>query len=429
MLKKLTFFCISVLLFQNLSHAQINYYEFFSDNILRIDYERRGSIQNENISEVAFLKEELWSGCRTKTIEPYDYGDYKIEVRIPENNQLLYNFSYSSLFAEYIYTTEGADQSKKFEETVRLPYPVKPVKIAFLKRKKTTNDWILQYEILFDPSKTEVSNATFEKEVLFKKLVDSGNPAKKADIVFVADGYTEEQTDKFFNDAIRISEYVLNCIPFNEHKDKFNIWAVFVASEDEGITDPVENRQNNTALGTNFSTFDTDRYLMTEHHFTLRNIVSVVPYDHIIIVANSNKYGGGGIYNFYATCPSDDIFTDFLVVHEFGHSFAGLADEYGSDGSVIDYYNLQVEPPEPNITTLIDFQSKWQHMVEDDVPVPTPSDEWKYRKKVGAFEGAGYSQKGIYRPVYDCTMRSVKYNDFCPVCQQAITNTILFFSE
>jgi hypothetical protein len=409
--------------------GQINYETYFTDQALRIDYFRTGNADSNTITFDKLLIESQWSGSRTRTIEPYEYGNYKIEVTDFNSGLLLYGYTYSSLFAEYIFTEKGQKEVKTFQESVRIPFPKHSVMITFSERSKDTGNWRKTKDYTFHPEKENPPAPNGNFAVSSKKIHDSGDFRKKADIVFISEGYTESQQDKFFADAVRIAGDLLGCRPFSSHRDKMNIWAVFAASEDEGATNPSENIEKNTVLKSNFSTFGTDRYLMTESHFDLRDIASAVPYDHLIILVNTDQYGGGGIFNFYATCPSDDANSDFLVVHEFGHSFAGLADEYWtSNVSVIEYYNLSLEPPEPNITTLVDFDTKWKSMIGENIPVPTPP-EGKYRNSIGVFEGAGYVEKGIFRPFYECTMKSVRYNSFCPVCTKAIEETIRFFSE
>jgi len=373
--------------------------------------------------------EEYWSGCRNKTIDPFEYGDYKVEVHHISGDILLFSYTYTSLFTEYLFTDAGKYESRSFEETVRMPFPKQSVSITFYKRNKQTMQWQEELQLLFKPDNPQNKIQAVESHAFVKKLNNAGPPEHNIDIALIAEGYTMSEQAKFIQDAEKIAEYLLKCKPFLDFREKINIWAVFAPSDESGVTDPSENQQKNTVLGCNFSTFGTDRYLMTDQHFTLRNIAAGAPYDHLIIIVNSDKYGGGGIYNFYATCTSDNSATNFLVIHEFGHSFAGLADEYWtSDVSVNDYYNPSTEPVEPNITTLVDFQSKWKDLVDENTPIPTPN-ERNFKNIVGVFEGGGYSEKGIYRPYLDCTMKSVKYNSFCPVCRQAIEQAIEYYSE
>ena len=216
---------------------------------------------------------------------------------------------------------------------------------------------------------------------------------------------------------------------FKENKNKFNVLAIEAISEESGTDFPGENIWKNTVVNSNFYTFNSDRYLTTSDIKSMRNIASLVPYDNIIVLVNSKTYGGGGIYNFFSVVSSDNMFSEYVNVHEFGHAFAGLGDEYyDSDVAVENYYSFEKEPWEPNISNLKNFATKWKDLIEKDIPVPTPATE-KYFKKVGAFEGAGYSAKGLYRPAYDCTMKSVSVNNFCPVCKRAIQQMIDYYSK
>jgi len=420
----LYFFLLTLITF-----GQINYSEYFEENILRIDLIRTGSLEKNSITIKSISTEPLWSGCRSKTIEPYDYGDYKVEVTDPQSGKLLFLFAWSSLFAEYSYTEQGRTDVKAFEETVRMPFPKKTITIVFYERVRKSRDWRVQHTMTYNPSSPSMKLRKINTQAKGEKIIGTGSSETCIDIAFVAEGYTAEQFSKFKKDAERIASYMMNCDPYSKYFGSLNFWTVFLPSEEDGVTEPSKNITKKTAFKCNFSTFGTDRYLMTEHHFDLKDATSVVPYDHLIIIVNSSEYGGGGIYNFYATCPSDNTYTDFLLVHETGHSIAGLADEYWtSDVSVVAYYNPTHEPYEPNITTLADFDSKWKDMLEADTPIPTEIG-FKSLKKVGVYEGGGYVEKGVYRPYPDCTMKSVKYNAFCPVCQRAIESTLLHFSE
>lgn len=234
---------------------------------------------------------------------------------------------------------------------------------------------------------------------------------------------------KFKDDAGRFSRYLFNCTPYKENKNKFNIWAIEAASEESGIDIPADSVWKNTVVNSSFYTFNSERYLTTFDIKSIRDIAANVPYDQIFILANSGKYGGGGVYNYYCESSSDNSFSEYVFCHEFGHAFAGLGDEYyDSQVSVIDYYDTLVEPWEPNLTTLVNFPSKWKKMVSKGTPLPTPNDE-KYLNSIGAFEGGGYMSKKLYRPCYDCTMKSTKINSFCPVCKKAIIDMIMFYSE
>jgi hypothetical protein len=235
--------------------------------------------------------------------------------------------------------------------------------------------------------------------------------------------------NSFRKDCERFAGYLFNSSPFGENKDKFNIWGIEAPSAESGTDIPKEDIWKKTLVNSTFYTFDLERYLMTYDNKTLRNIASNAPYDQIYILVNSDKYGGGAIYNHYSVCVNNNKYSEFVFVHEFGHGFASLADEYyTSDVAYKDFYPLDVEPTDPNLTTLVDFDSKWKDLVDEKTPIPTPDTD-EYKNKVGAFEGGGYMEKGIYRPTHDCTMKSIAIDNFCPVCKRAIQQMINFYSE
>ena len=261
------------------------------------------------------------------------------------------------------------------------------------------------------------------------KILDNGDPAKNVDIVFIPEGYQRSEMGKFKQDAQHFADALFNYSPFTENKDKFNIHIVEAYSKESGTDIPGENIWKNTIVNSNFYTFGTERYITTMDVKTVRDLAGLVPYDQIYILVNTEKYGGGGIYNFYNLCVTDNSYSELVFVHEFGHGFGGLADEYWtSDVGVQDYYDLSVEPTDPNITTLVDFESKWKDMIDKDTPIPTP-DTKEYDNVIGAFEGGGYVEKGIYRPYRDCIMKSLQTNEFCPVCRKALENMIIFYTE
>jgi len=371
--------------------------------------------------------EKYWGGSKTNLIDEFNYGNYKFEVYDALTNELLYSRGYSSLFREW-QATEGAKEScKAFPESVVFPYPKSAVNVSFYSRNKDFS-WEKKFILQIDP---ETRNIRKNEVPKYKKTkVHYAGPANyKLDIVIIAEGYTAGEMDKFLKDCDRFKGYILNSSPYNQNKFKINIWAVQSISEESGTDLPGKDIFKNTAVHTNFYTFDSERYLTTEDMTSVRNIASLVPYDQIFILVNHEKYGGGGIYNFYSLGTSDNASADFLFQHEFGHAFTGLGDEYyTSDVAVEDFYPLNVEPWEPNLTTMVDFDSKWKSMIKPETPVPTPVEE-KFNTTIGAYEGGGYVDKGVYRPFLDCTMKSVKYDAFCPVCRDAIQRMIDFYAE
>ena len=365
--------------------AQAQFKDHFKNKTLRIDYIHSGSAEAEYYVFDTLFSEKYWGGSHTNLIDKFDYGNYKFEVYDAETNEMIYSRGYSSLFREYQATPEGENSCKAFDETIVFPYPVNPVNVVFYSRNKDLS-WEKQFILPVDPKTRDIKpnkQNKFKKE----KIHYSGSHEEKLDIVIIAEGYTEDEMDKFILDCERFKGYILESAPYNENKDRINIWAVKSISEESGTDLPGEDIWKNTVVGTNFYTFGSERYLTTEDMKNVRNVAANAPYDQIFILVNHEKYGGGGIYNFYSLGTSDNPAGDFLFQHEFGHAFAGLGDEYyTSDVAVEDFYPLEVEPWEPNITTLADFGSKWENMLSHSTPVPTPATE-EYENTVGVFEG------------------------------------------
>jgi hypothetical protein len=260
-------------------------------------------------------------------------------------------------------------------------------------------------------------------------IESQGDPSEKVDIVIIPEGYSSRQMKKFRRDARRFMDYFFECDPFSSYRDAFNIWLIEAPSEDQGTDHPGKNRWKRTLLDSHFNTFGSDRYLTTSACHKVRDIAACAPYDQIYILVNSDEYGGGGIFNHYNLCTSDHQESVYVFVLEFGHAFAGLADEYAYEGTDAgSMYDLSVEPWQVNISTLADFDRKWSAMVDSGVPVPTPAVS-AYRDKTGVFEGAGYVKKQLFRPSLDCRMRSNHTVSFCPVCRKALIERIRFYTQ
>lgn len=427
-MKKTTFF-LSVIVLANVLFAQekIKFDDYFLPKTLRFDYIHAGNSSSETIYFEKLKEEPHWGGSQTNTINPYNYGEYRYLVYDYQTDKLIFSQTYATLFQEWQATEEAKNTDRSFYETIIMPFPKAKIKLVIQKRDKKNN-----FENLYE---TEISpdNYFIIKEQKYKfatsKIIDNGKPEKNVDVVIIAEGYTADEMEKFRKDAQRFADGIFKYSPFNKHKNKFNIHTVEAISDESGTDIPGENIWKNTVLNSHFYTFGTERYITTPDVETLRDVAALVPYDQIYILANTDKYGGGGIFNFYNLCVSDHSAAELVFVHEFGHGFGGLADEYWtSDVAVQEYYDLSVEPADPNITTLVDFESKWKHMVDKKTPIPTPATN-KFKNKVGAFEGGGYVEKGIYRPAQNCYMKSLSAKDFCPVCQDALEKMILFYTE
>ena len=406
---------------------QLNFDDYFEDKTLRLDYFHSGDKENDYYSFDELIEEPFWGGSKVNLIDTFNYGKYKFEVYDQDSGQIIYSRGYSTIFNEWQTTEEAKHTTKTFSETVIFPFPKNPVTVKFYAADRK-NEWIEKFKYQVDPENYFIKSERVDEYENFEVL-NSGDPSVRVDIVIIPEGYTEDEMDRFKEDCRRFAGYLFNSSPFKENKEKFNIWGVEAPSMESGTDIPKENIWRKTLVNSTFYTFDLERYLMTYDNKTLRNVVSNAPYDQIYILANSDKYGGGAIYNHYSLCVSDNKHSEFIFTHEFGHGFASLADEYyTSDVAYQDFYPLDVEPTDPNLTTLVNFDSKWKDLVEESTPIPTPDTE-EYKDKVGAFEGGGYMEKGIYRPKHDCTMKSIVIDNFCPICKRAIQQMIDFYSE
>jgi len=416
-----------LILFFSTAFPQINFGDYFEGKTLRLDYFHTGDKENEFYSINELIEEPYWGGSKVNLIDKFNFGQYKFEVYDISSGKLIYSRGYSTIFNEWQTTEEAKQTSRSFIETVVFPYPRNPAKVKFYASNRN-NEWVEKYEYLVDPENYFIKKERVAEYPNFEVL-NSGDPSKKVDIVFIPEGYTEDEMNLFKEDCQKFAEYLFNSSPFKENEDKFNIWGIEAPSLESGTDIPKDDVWKKTLLNSNFYTFETERYLMTYDNKTLRNVASNAPYDQIYIIVNSDKYGGGAIFNHYSLCVNDNPNSEFVFVHEFGHGFASLADEYyTSDVAYQDYYPLDVEPTDPNLTTLVDFDSKWKDLVNESTPIPTPDTDG-YEGKVGAFEGGGYMEKGIYRPTRDCTMKSISIDNFCPVCKRAIQEMIDFYSE
>lgn len=416
-----------ILLFIPITYSQIDFDDYFEDKTLRLDYFHTGDSLNDYYSIDELIEEPYWGGSKVNLIDKFSYGRYKFEVYDKASNTLIYSRGYSTLFNEWQTTEEAKHTTKTFSETVVFPFPKNPVVVKFYSHNRK-NELLKRFEYRINPENYFIKPERVAEYKSFE-VTKSGDPAEKVDLVFIPDGYTKDEMNKFRKDCERFAGYLFNCSPFKENKIKFNIWGIEAPSLESGTDIPKDNIWKKTLVNSNFYTFDTERYLMTTDNKILRNVASNAPYDQICILVNSDKYGGGAIYNHYSTFVSDDQYSEFTFTHEFGHGFTSLADEYWtSDVAYQNFYPLAVEPTDPNITTLVNFDSKWKDLVEEDTPIPTPATD-EFKDKVGAFEGGGYMEKGIYRPKEDCTMRSIKVDNFCPVCKRAIKQMIDFYSE
>ncbi len=465
----------------NLLFAGISFNEFFVDKTMRVDYYHTGTKGFEVISldkvyeepAVISFDKKMWAGNKKNLIDTMNLGKYLAKVIDIKSNQIIYSRGFSSVYGEWETTGEAEKgMYRTFHESVLFPFPKEKVQLVIAVRDKENyfNDI---FSTVIDPNSRFVNRERHTPAYKVDSMIKSGDPHKKVDLVILGDGYTKKEMKKYKKDVKHFTDELFSATPFDNNKDKFNVWYIETPSVDSGIDEPRKDVWRNTVFGCSYNSFDSPRYVLTFENKAIRDISSLVPYDQIYIIFNSERYGGGGIFNLYSTCYSTDKeershwWPDYVFVHEFGHAFSGLGDEYyTSDVAYNEFYPQGVDPWEPNVGIIQNGQVKWQNMMEKDTPIPTPwgkavydsldktlrsldrsvsdykekykriwternqvFDNQKYLGKVGSFEGSGYSSEGLYRPFMDCRMFSKSLVDFCPVCNNAIERMIEFQTE
>lgn len=420
-------FLLLILFLPAISYSQNDFNKYFLNESMRFDFLLGGNSNEERVYPEQIKKEPFWAGSKKNLADLFNYGNYRFRIFDVKSDSLIFSKGFSTLFEEWQSTAEAKEIDKTFYQSAIFPFPKRKIKIEIDSRQRDGNFKTI-YKSEINPDNYFILN---EKPIQFEtiEILNNGKPENKVDIVILAEGYTLAEMGKFKEDAKRVTQFLFEEEPFKSEKEKFNVSAVLTPSLESGTDIPGENIYKNTRFNSTFYTFDVSRYLTTSDMKNILDAAAIVPYDHVYVLVNTERYGGGGFYNFLSVCTADNSLTKEVFVHEFGHGFAGLGDEYyNSEVAYEDFYNLTVEPWEPNITTLVDFDSKWKSMVNQSVEIPTPRTT-KYENTVGVYEGGGYMSKGIYSPFIDCRMKSNNAKGFCPVCSEAIKKVILFYTE
>jgi len=437
---------------------------------MRLDYYHTGNAVQEMFSFDRVVYEPLpWPGDMSKTIDDSNLGNYFFEVRDQASGKLLYSRGFGTLFSEWADTEEAKSLNRTFSESLRFPAPSAPVKIVLKERKEGKDvDFHEVWTTTIDPKGEFVDRTNPPSPGPLLTIQKMGEPETKVDLLILGDGYTDAERGKFEADAKRATEILFSRSPFKEHRKDFNVWGLCPPAHEPGISRPSTGTYRHPPLGTSYDTFGSERYIMTSDNRALRDVASYAPYEFIEILTNSQTYGGGGIFNLYATVAINSEWAPYVFVHEFGHHFAGLADEYYTSDVAVESAEKRIEPWEPNVTALLDpAMLKWKDLVIAGTPVPTPwrkadfeayekdiqaerrqirkenrpeaemnalfekekkhEDELlatdKYSDRVGAFEGANYEGHGFYRPQENCIMFT-RYDRFCAVCRRAIERIV-----
>lgn len=458
----------------------------FNDETLRVDYFHTGNSSEEIISVDQMWRQGTWAGSRTRLVDDLDLGRYYAKAYDADTGELLWSRGFDSYFGEWKTTARAAaGERRTYHESALLPWPKQPI-VFTLEVRQDDNSLTEIFRQEIDPADWHIRRDALPDDVLVDRTAVRGDSHSRVDIAIVGEGYTAAETAKFQADVARFAAVMLAQEPYHSLAEHFNIWGVLKPSQESGCDEPSRGVHRNTTLGCTFDSLDSERYLLTEDNRAMRDIAAHVPYDVLYIMVNHERYGGGGIYNLFCTFTSDNQWSEYVFLHEFGHSFAGLADEYySSSTSYNDFYPAGREPNERNITAETDpARLKWRDLVTAGAPVPTawhkaeydrmdqayqqergrineqiaelmtsgaPADEalaageelsrshqaavdaWfatnDTRDLVGAFEGAGYASTGLYRSQLDCIMFTKGIKPFCAACERGIREIINRYGE
>ena len=440
---------------------------------MRLDFYHTGNSSQELFSLDKIVIEPLpWPGNLQKTIDETNLGKYLFEVRDQNTNRILYSRGFASIYGEWVTTDEAKSLNRTFHESLRFPAPEAPIHIV-LKQRDAKNLFREAWSIVIDPKDIFIDRSKTSAPAPLIELQKRGDPTTKVDFLILGDGYTAAELKKFESDARRFTEALFAISPFKERRGDFNVWALCPPAAESGISRPSTGVYRDSPVGTTYDAFGSERYILTFDNRSFRKIAAFAPYEFVEILVNTRTYGGGGIFNLYSTVAVDSAWANYVFVHEFGHHFAGLADEYYTSPVAYAPASGRVEPWEPNVTALLDPGNlKWKDLVSPNTPLPTP---WgkeafesysreiqkrrrqirsenrpeqemealfreelehesrmfaseKYAGQVGAFEGAMYEAKGYYRPQVDCIMFT-RTNYFCAVCRRAIERVIDLYAR
>lgn len=406
---------LSLLIFLNAIQVSVaqEFNSYFVDSTLRLDYIFAGNSKKQDIFLDRLNMMPRWFGKRNNLAELPMEGNGQIIVRDHKSQATIYCNSFSTLFQEWLSYDEAKSVSRSFENIFLIPMPKDTVDVT-VQLRNNRREIIAEMTHQVVPSDILIRHIG-QETTPYETLLEATDTTKCIHIAFVAEGYTETEMSTYIKDCNIAIDALFSHEPFKTNKDRFNIIAVKSVSKDSGTSEPGNGIWKRTALGSHFDTFYSDRYLTTLNLRSLHDILAGTPYEHIIVLVNTEKYGGGGILNSYNLSMTHHPKFRSVVVHEFGHSFAGLADEYAYEYEEIPMYPHDIEPWEDNITTMVDFDSKWKDLMG--------------KEGVDLHEGGGYSPKGIFRPCKDCRMRTNENPEFCPVCRRALQRVIDFYTK
>lgn len=405
----------------NLMLSLLLFGSWFEEGALRVDLYHGGTAHEETYRLRGFYRLPHWAGNPEKLIDTTGGGCYQVRLHDFQTGELLYSRGYCTLFGEWQTTEEAKKLPRGFHESLRIPFPKKKVQLIILGRDQQ-NAFTEIFSLVIDPKDPNIIPLTSPDTIKTRKIHEGGPIEQALDILILCEGYTQKEEEKCWDDGSYFGNLLLHTPPFDAYAQHISITVLWFPSIKQGPTEPLKGYYTHSPAGCSFNTFGAPRYLTTTENRAIQDLTASIPWDSLFIMVNSSRYGGGGIYNQFSIFTTDNEYSDYVFIHEFGHGFAGLADEYFTPGVSEDFYPLDREPWEPNITSHLE-PLKWQGLVSQGTPIPTPAEK-TYLDRVGAFEGAGYREKGLWRPSLDCIMHSKGEVPFCPVCSQAIQKHI-----
>lgn len=417
---------LAILLMFSLCIEAQDFNDYFIDKTLRIDYIFSGNADKQFIALDKLNVYPHWYGKKQRLAELPVEGNGQITVRSHKTNEVIYRNSFSTLFQEWLSYDEAKTTSRSFENVFLVPFPKDTVDVT-IDLRNNRREIMATFTHTVMPTDILIRHIGENNVTPFVTLQQAADTSRCIHIAYLAEGYKADEMQTFLDDAKIANEALFAHEPFKSMKNRFNVVAVKAESEESGTSEPSKGIWKNTALHSHFDTFYSDRYLTTLHLKDMHDLLAGIPYEHIIVLVNTEKYGGGGILNSYNLSMTHHRSFKPVVVHEFGHSFAGLGDEYAYENEPIPMYPHDVEPWEKNLTTLTSFSEKWADMIPNGTKIPTPIVPDK--SKVGVYEGAGYSLNGVYRGYPDCRMRTNENPEFCPICRKALTDLIDFYTK
>jgi hypothetical protein len=408
--------------------ASPSFADWFEDRALRLEFVVSGHATEHTIALQEIFEEPCWPENPALLVPTRQLCSTRARIYDAATGQLICQRSLDTLFSEYTTTTPATQNIRRaFEFVVRFPLPKAPVRLVLEERSRS-----YQYEQVFEtdirPDDLHIRRESVLQDEIHELKI-AGPPQNSLDITFLSEGYTAEQAADFKADVQRMADFLMNQPPYNDFKDRISIRGVFRPSPEQGTDEPHQRIYKNTNLGATFNIFDLDRYLLSEQNHNIHCMAAQVPSDTVVVLANSKTYGGGAVCLDYCISTTGHNNSPFVFLHEFAHSFAGLADEYTGNVAYNQMYPEDQEPMEANITRNLNRETlKWRHLLSPDVELPTPElpqPEASQKQLVGAFEGGGYVRKGIFRSEQDCWMGSLRKDEgFCAVCREAIRQTI-----